>query len=96
MQYLVMEKICENACKLVFMGESFNDASEYVECSNRNNDKVVYIITGLQMHDIFFNGCSQKCVNKYLKENHKYDKDGNPYLYMPLLVSFEMHDILFK
>ena len=84
-----MEKICENACKLTLIGESFDDASEYVERSNRNNDKAAYIIIWPQMKNMFFSGCSQKRVNEYWKVNHKYEKNGNPYLYMPLPHNFK-------
>lgn len=85
-----MEKICENACKLTLIGESFDCASEYAMYLNREKNNTVYIITGSQMQNIFFSGCSQEHINEYLKGHFKRRISNDKwYLYMPLPENFK-------
>ena len=85
-----MEKICENACKLVHIGESFDCACEYATCLNREKNNTVYIITGSQMKNIFFSDCSQEHTNEYLKGHFKRRIGNDKWcLYMPLPENFE-------
>ena len=90
MQYLVVEKICENACRLTLIGESFDCAAEYAMRLNRDRYNTIYIITGDQMKDIFFSGCSQEHINEYLKRHFKSRiSECRYYLYMLLPSNFE-------
>lgn len=89
MKYFVVEKFCENACKLMLIGESFDSASEYARSLNCGKNNTVYIMTGAQIREIFFSGCSRECFNKYLKEHFKCKiSDDTCYLYMPLPANF--------
>lgn len=86
MQYFVIEKICKNACRLLCAGDSFERAALFV--SRANKPEYTYIISGSQMLNIFFSGCSQKRVNEYWRT--RFDKWGDMQcLYLPLPANFE-------
>ena len=86
MQYFIIEKICNNACRLLRAGDSFGRAAEFV--SRVNKPEYTYIITGAQMLNIFFSGCSQKRINEYW--NTHFDRCGDMlFVYMPLPADFE-------
>ena len=90
MQYFVIEKFCENACKLTFIGESFDRAADHVKRLNQDGNKRFYIIAGSHMQNIFFSGCSQKQINEYWDTYSKRDGNNGPrFLYMPLHSDFE-------
>lgn len=87
MKYFIIEKICKNACKLTFIGESFDNAAEFAE---RRNGKSTYILTGSQVRDILFSGCSSEYFNEYMKGHFKHRiGDTELYMYMPLPANFE-------
>lgn len=86
MQYFIIEKICKNACRLSLVGDSFERAAGVVSCANK--PEYMYIITGPQMLNIFFSGCSQNRVNEYWKE-HSREYRAMRSLYMPLPANFE-------
>lgn len=90
MQYFVMEKICENACKLIFMGDSFDSIGDYVRRLNRDCDRALYVITKSQAQKIFFNDCKQERIDKYWNEHAMKDtRTESPFLYIPLPSNFE-------
>ena len=90
MQYFVFEKICENACKLTLIGESFDDASEYVVSLNKNERKEVYIVPSSRVKRIFFDGFSEEHMCKYWKENSRRITERSPlFLYIPLPCNYK-------
>ena len=90
MQYFIIEKICENACKLIFMGNSFDSIGDYVRRLNRDCTRALYVTTESQVHNIFFNDCDQERIDKYWKEHAMKDtRTESPFLYMPLPSNFK-------
>ena len=90
MQYFIIEKICENACKLIFMGDSFDSIGDYVRRLNWDCNRVLYVITKSQAQNIFFNDCNKERVDKYWKEHAMKDaRTESPFLYMPLPGNFK-------
>ena len=86
MQYFIIEKICKNACRLLCAGDSFEHAARFV--SRVNKPEYTYIISGPQMLNIFFSGCSQKRVNAYWK-SYSGIWGAMQCLYLPLPANFE-------
>ena len=90
MQYFIIEKICENACKLIFMGDSFDSIGDYIRRLNRDCARTLYVTTESQVRNIFFNDCNQERIDKYWKEHAMKDtRTESPFLHMPLPSNFE-------
>ena len=97
MQYFIIEKVCENACKLILAGESFDCAAEYARWSNRDRYNTIYIVTEGQMQNIFFSGWSQERISEYLKGHFRcIASESKAYLYMPLPSNFREYITDFK
>ena len=86
MQYFIIEKICKNACRLFYAGYSFERAASFVSRSNKM--EYMYIISGPQMLNIFFSGCSQEHIGEYWKTHFDRWSDMQ-FLYLPLPANFE-------
>lgn len=85
MQYFIIEKICENACKLILMGNLFDCIGDYVRRLNRDGYNTIYVVTEGQMQNIFFSGWSQERISEYWKKHaYKDTRTESPFLYMPL------------
>ena len=90
MTYVILDKVCSNACILHYVGSSFEDATNIAGRICKNARRATYVLTTEQMQNIFFSTQSKEDINNYWKE-HSTNGTYGPRIYLTLPADFKKH-----